>query len=84
MKTPAAPVTPAQKQRRRDQVARQHTEEMAAAAYRRAYRKFQIMAAQQQAKQDALRDSGLQQQQPPAKPKTPSRKPQNRRPQQKR
>ena len=76
----ARPATATQKQRRRDQVAQERTREMAAAAYDRAYRKAQIVLAQQQAKQDAMKDAGVQQQQAPAKPKTPSRKPQNRKP----
>lgn len=43
---------------------------MAAAAYQKAYRRFQVMAAQQKAKQDAMKDAGIKpQQQPPAKPK---------------
>ena len=76
----ARPATPAQKQRQKDQIAEERTREMAAAAYDRAYRKAQIVLAQQQAKQDAMKDAGVQQQQPPSKPKTPSRKPQNRKP----
>ena len=58
-------MTPVQRQRRKDQVAEERTKQMAAAAYDRAFRKTQIVLAQQQAQ---------------AKPKPSSRKPQNRKP----
>lgn len=52
-------MSPAQLRRRREQVAQEKTEEMAAMAYERAYRRAQVAIAQQRAKADAMRDAGL-------------------------
>ena len=69
------PMTPAQVQRRREQVAQERTKEMAAAAYQRVYRKTEVLMAQQQAKADAMRNAGVKQQQQgtPAQPKQKTR-----------
>ena len=55
-------MTPAQVQRRREQVAQERTKEMAAPAYQRVYRKTEVLMAQQQAKADAMRNAGVKQQ----------------------
>ena len=79
--------TPAQVRRQKDKLAEQKTQQMADAAYRRAYRHAQVAIARQQAKADAIKDAGIkpQQQQPPAQsnqkpPAKPARKPSNRKP----
>ena len=80
--------TPVQVSRQKDKVSEQKTQQMADAAYRRAYLHAQVAIARQQAKADAMKDAGIkpqeQQQQPKPKPlaKAPKsgRKPQNRKP----
>ena len=86
----AKPLTPAQLRSQKDKIAEQKTQQMADAAYRRAYRHAQVAIARQQAKADAIKDAGInpQQQQPPAQSKQKplakapksGRKPQNRKP----
>ena len=83
----AKPPTPAQLRMQKDKIAEQKTHQMADAAYRRAYRHAQVAIARQQAKADAMKDTGIkpQQQQPPAQskqkpPAKPARKPSNRKP----
>ena len=72
--------TPAEKQRQRDQIARERTERLAHQAYQRQYRHAQIAIARQQARADAMKDAGVQAQ-PPQQPqpksgqKPPARKP---------
>ena len=80
----------AQLRQQRKQQSLETTQKMADAAYLRTYRHTQIAIARQQAKQQALTDAGIKQQQPPVAPqqkqkpltKAPSsgRKPQNQKP----
>ena len=80
----AKPLTPAQHRSQKDKIAEQKTQQMADAAYRRAYRHAQVAIARQQAKADALKEAGIkpqeQQQKPLAKAPKSGRKPQNRKP----
>ena len=80
--------TPAQVRRQKDKIAEQKTQQMADAAYRRAYRHAQVAIARQQAKADAMKDAGIKpvttaaKQKPPkaAKPATRGKKPSGRKP----
>ena len=84
----AKPLTPAQKQRQRDQIARQKTEQLEHRMYERTVRRTRLALARQKGQADALKEAGIkpqeQQQQPKQKPlaKAPKsgRKPQNRKP----
>ena len=84
----AKPLTPAQKQRQRDQIARQKTEQLEHQMYERTVRRTRLALARQKGQADALKEAGIkpqeQQQQPKQKPlaKAPKsgRKPQNRKP----
>ena len=84
----AKPLTPAQKQRQRDQIAREKTEQLEHQMYERTVRRTRLALARQKGQADALREAGIkpqeQQQQPKQKPlaKAPKsgRKPQNRKP----
>ena len=80
--------TPAQKQRHRDQIAREKTEKLEHQMYKRTVRQTRLALARQKDRADALREAGIkpqeQQQQSKQKPlaKAPKsgRKPQNRKP----
>ena len=84
----AKPLTPAQLRRQKEKVAEQKTQQMADAAYCRAYRHAQIAIARQQAKADLMKDTGIKPQEQPQQPKQKplakapksGRKPQNRKP----
>ena len=84
----AKPLTPAQKQRQRDQIAREKTEKLEHQMYERNVRQTRLALARQKGRADALKEAGIkpqeQQQQPKQKPlaKAPKsgRKPQNRKP----
>ena len=84
----AKPLTPAQKQRQRDQIAREKTEKLEHQMYERTVRQTRLALARQKGRADALKEAGIkpqeQQQQPKQKPlaKAPrsGRKPQNRKP----
>ena len=84
----AKPLTPAQKQRQRDQIAREKTEKLEHQMYERTLRQTRLALARQKGRADALKEAGIkpqeQQQQPKQKPlaKAPKsgRKPQNRKP----
>ena len=84
----AKPLTPAQKQRQRDQIARQKTEQLEHQMYERTVRRTRLALARQKGQADALKEAGIkpqeQQQQPKQQPlaKAPKsgRKPQNRKP----
>ena len=84
----AKPLTPAQKQRQRDQIAREKTEQLEHQMYERTVRQTRLALARQKGQADALKEAGIkpqeQQQQPKQKPlaKAPKsgRKPQNRKP----
>ena len=83
----AKPLTPAQKQRQRDQIAREKTEQLAHQMYERTVRRTRLALARQEGQADALKEAGIkpqEQQQPKQKPlaKAPKsgRKPQNRKP----
>ena len=54
----AKPITPAKARQQRQQVAQEHTRQMADAAYLRMYRKITVAMARQKAREDALRDAG--------------------------
>ena len=83
----AKPLTPAQRQRQRDQIARQKTEQLEHQMYERTVRRTRLALARQKGQADALKEAGIkpqeQQQQPKLKPlaKAPKsgRKPQSRR-----
>ena len=82
------PLTPAQKQRQRDQMAREKTEKLEHQMYERTVRQTRLALARQKGRADALKEAGIkpqeQQQQPKQKPLTKApksgRKPQNRKP----
>ena len=83
----AKPLTPAQKQRQRDQIAREKTKQLEHQMYERTVRRTRLALARQKGQADALEEAGIkpqEQQQPSAKPlaKAPKsgRKPQNRKP----
>ena len=84
----AKTLTPAQKQRQRDQIAREKTEKLEHQMYERTVRRTRLALARQKGRADALKEAGIkpqeQQQQPKQKPlaKAPKsgRKPQNRKP----
>ena len=84
----AKPLTPAQRQRQRDQIAREKTEKLEHQMYERTLRQTRLALARQKGRADALKEAGIkpqeQQQQPKQKPlaKAPKsgRKPQNRKP----
>ena len=77
----AKPLTPAQKQRQRDQIARQKTEQLEHAMYERTVRRTRLALARQQGQADALRDAGVTGAKKPLAPAPKSgRKPQNRKP----
>ena len=84
----AKPLTPAQKQRQRDQIAREKTEQLEHQMYERTVRRTRLALARQKGRADALKEAGIkpqeQQQQPKQKPlaKAPKsgRNPQNRKP----
>ena len=86
----AKPLTPAQKRRQRDQIAREKTKQLEHQMYERTVRRTRLALARQKGQADALREAGIkpQQQQPPAQPKQQplakapksGRKPQNRKP----
>ena len=84
----AKPLPPAQKQRQRDQIAREKTEKLEHQMYERTVRQTRLALARQKSRADALKEAGIkpqeQQQQPKQKPlaKAPKsgRKPQNRKP----
>ena len=84
----AKPLTPAQKQRQRDQIAREKTEKLEHQMYERTVRQTRLALARQKGRADALKEAGIkpleQQQQPKQQPlaKAPKsgRKPQNRKP----
>ena len=84
----AKPLTTAQKQRQRDQIAREKTEKLEHQMYERTVRQTRLALARQKGQADALKEAGIkpqeQQQQPKQKslakaPKS-SHKPQNRKP----
>ena len=68
----AKPLTPAQKQRQRDQIAREKTEQLAHQMYERTVRRTRLALARQKGQADALKEAGIkpqeQQQQPKQKP----------------
>lgn len=79
----AKPLTPAQLRSQKNKIAEQKTQQMADAAYRRAYLHAAVAIARQEAKKQAMADAGIkpqQQQQPLAKAPKSGRKPQNRKP----
>ena len=84
----AKPLTPAQKQRQRDQIAREKTKQLEHQMYETTVHRTRLALARQKGGADALKEAGIkpqeQQQQPKQKPlaKAPKsgRKPQNRRP----
>ena len=84
----AKPLSTAQKQRQRDQIAREKTEKLEHQMYGRTVRQTRLALARQKGRADALKEAGIkpqeQQQQPKQKPlaKAPKsgRKPQNRKP----
>ena len=79
----AKPLTPAQNQRQRDQIAREKTEKLEHQMYERTVRQTRLALARQKGRADALKDAGIkpqQQQQPLAKAPKSGRKPQNRKP----
>ena len=66
----AKPLTPAQKQRQRDQIAREKTKQLEHQMYERTLRQTRIAIARQQTRADALRDAGVTNaKQSPAQPK---------------
>ena len=84
----AKPLTPAQKRRQRDQIAREKTKQLEHQMYERTVRRTRLALARQRGQADALRETGIkpqeQQQQSKQKPlaKAPKsgRKPQKRKP----
>ena len=84
----AKPLTPAQKQRQRDQIARQKTEQLEHQMYERTVRRTRLALARQKGQADALKEAGIkpqeqqqqQKQKPLAKAPKSGRKPQNRKP----
>ena len=84
----AKPLTPAQKQRQRDQIAREKTKQLEHQMYERTVRRTRLALARQQGQADALREAGIkpqeqqqqQKQKPLAKAPKSGRKPQNRKP----
>lgn len=55
----AKPLTPAQKQRQRDQVAREKTEKLEHQMYERTVRQTRLALARQKGRADALQDAGV-------------------------
>ena len=84
----AKPLTPAQKQRQRDQIARKKTEQLEHQMYERTVRRTRLALARQKGQADALKEAGIkpqeqqqqQKQKPLAKAPKSGRKPQNRKP----
>ena len=82
----AKTLTPAQKQRQRDQIAREKTEKLEHQMYERTVRQTRLALARQKGRADALKKAGIkpqeqqQQQKPLAKAPKSGRKPQNRKP----
>ena len=78
------PLTPEQKQRQRDQIAREKTEKLEHQMYERTVRQTRLALARQKGRADALKEAGIkpqeQQQKPLAKAPKSGRKPQNRKP----
>ena len=75
----------AQKQRQRDQIAREKTEKLEHQIYERTVRQTRLALARQKGRADALRDGGVTgvekpSVQPQQKPLKSGRKPQNRKP----
>ena len=77
-------MTPSQKQRQRDQIAREKTEKLEHQMYERTVRQTRLALARQKGRADALKEAGFkpqeQQQKPLAKAPKSGRKPQNRKP----
>ena len=69
----ANPLTPAQKQRQRDQIARQRTEQLVHQAYERQLRQTKIAIARQQARTVAMKDAGIETKKKPSGRKPPRR-----------
>ena len=69
----AKPLTPAQKQRQRDQIARQRTEQLVHQAYERQLRQTKIAIARQQARTVAMKDAGIETKKKPSGRKPPRR-----------
>ena len=69
----AKPLTPAQKQRQRDQIARERTEQLVHQAYERQLRQTKIAIARQQARTDAMKDAGVETKKKPSGRKPPRR-----------
>ena len=85
----AKPLTQAQRQRQRDQIAREKTDKLEHQMYERTVRRTRLALARQQGQADALRDAGVtgakqqpvqSKQKPQAKPAKSGRKPANRKP----
>ena len=85
----AKPLTPAQRQRQRDRIAREKTEKLEHQIYERTVRHTRLALAHQEGRADALRDFGLTgaekptaqpKQKPLAKAPKSGRKPQTRKP----
>ena len=83
----AKPLTPAQKQRQRDQIAREKTEKLEHQMYERTVRRTRLALARQKGQADALKEAGIKpqeqqqtKQKPLAKAPKSGRKPQNRKP----
>ena len=83
------PLTPAQRQRQRDQIAREKTEQLEHQMYERTKRQTKLALALQKGRADALREVGVTaaekpsaqpKQKPLAKAPKSGRKPQNRKP----
>lgn len=70
----AKPLTPAQKQRQRDQIARQRTQQLVHQAYERQLRQTKIAIARQQARTDAMQDAGVETKKKPSGRKPPRRR----------
>ena len=84
----AKPLTPAQKQRQRAQIAREKTKQLEHQMYERTVRRTRLALARQKGQADALKEAGIkpqeqqqhQKQKPLAKAPKSGRKPQNRKP----
>ena len=55
----AKPLTPAQKQRQRDQIAREKTEKLEHQMYERTVRQTRLALARQMGRADALKEAGI-------------------------
>ena len=69
----AKPLTPAQRQRQRDQVAQDKTDKLAHQMYLRTLRQTKIAIARQEARAEAMKDAGIETKKKPSGRKPPRR-----------